>query len=375
MADVTVYRRVNGVRLNVRPTAVTLRQGRQGPTGPAGADGADGPSTVTTSTTTPLDGLIAGDGSTIYSLPLTTYQPLDSDLTAIATLSTTSFGRALLTLASAAAGRSALELGSASLLDASNVPLLNAANTFSAGPQVFVGGATVRQSGGTAGTDEVQISHDGTQAIFSDRNASKGRFYFSGTGADCILLIGGNSPTSPALRPNGPLLQVVPWNETGHAGITAGVFRTLSSGVFGWAPGNDPSTTPDTALARASERVVGLTNGSTAGATLSSVPLTLSQITADQNNYFPFAARFYRLSSDATRTITGLVTGGGQVNGQECEFWNVGGFNIVLAHQSASSTAANRFICTGGANITLAPDEIALLRYDATTSRWRVRKV
>lgn len=43
-------------------------------------------------------------------------QPLDSDLTAIAALSTTSFGRGLLTLADAAAGRTALSLGTASLL-------------------------------------------------------------------------------------------------------------------------------------------------------------------------------------------------------------------------------------------------------------------
>lgn len=40
----------------------------------------------------------------------TTYQPLDSDLSAIAALSTTSFGRALLTLANAAALQSAAGL-------------------------------------------------------------------------------------------------------------------------------------------------------------------------------------------------------------------------------------------------------------------------
>lgn len=41
------------------------------------------------------------------------YQPLDSDLTAIAALTTTTFGRALLTLADAAAARSDLGLGTA----------------------------------------------------------------------------------------------------------------------------------------------------------------------------------------------------------------------------------------------------------------------
>jgi hypothetical protein len=41
------------------------------------------------------------------------YQPLDSDLTAIAALATTAFGRGLLALADAAAGRTALGLGTA----------------------------------------------------------------------------------------------------------------------------------------------------------------------------------------------------------------------------------------------------------------------
>ena len=47
------------------------------------------------------------------------YQPLDSDLTAIAALSTTSYGRAFLALADAAAGRTALGLGTAATTDAS----------------------------------------------------------------------------------------------------------------------------------------------------------------------------------------------------------------------------------------------------------------
>jgi hypothetical protein len=46
-------------------------------------------------------------------------QPSDADLTAIAALSTTSFGRGLLALADAAAGRTALGLGSAATSDAS----------------------------------------------------------------------------------------------------------------------------------------------------------------------------------------------------------------------------------------------------------------
>lgn len=53
---------------------------------------------------------------------LASKQPLDSDLTAIAALSTTAYGRELLTLANAAAGRTALELGSAAVEPASRFP-------------------------------------------------------------------------------------------------------------------------------------------------------------------------------------------------------------------------------------------------------------
>jgi hypothetical protein len=47
----------------------------------------------------------------------TVYQPLDSDLTAIAALTTTVYGRAFLALADAAAGRAALGLGTAALVN------------------------------------------------------------------------------------------------------------------------------------------------------------------------------------------------------------------------------------------------------------------
>lgn len=149
-----------------------------------------------------------------------------------------------------------------------------------------------------------------------------------------------------------------------------------STSTIGWSNGGFYFSGTDAALGRASAKVIELNNGTLggAGATFRSVPLTPTQIAANQNDYAPGVAMLYRLSSDASRNITGLSCS--QVDGQVIEsICNVGSFNIVLTHQDAASTAANRFICTGAANITLAPNEEARAWYDGTTSRWRVSKL
>lgn len=106
-------------------------------------------------------------------------------------------------------------------------------------------------------------------------------------------------------------------------------------------------------------------------AEVKTVSLTPAQIVANTNDYAPGRANFYRLSSDASRDVTGLVAGAA---GEARTAVNVGTQNIVLKHQNAGSAAANRFLCGGAADITLAADEIAMLWYDATTARWRVVK-
>lgn len=95
-----------------------------------------------------------------------------------------------------------------------------------------------------------------------------------------------------------------------------------------------------------------------------------SQITADQNDYAPTGfstASVLRLSSDASRNITGLAGGS---DGLVKLIWNVGAQNIVLKDESASSTAANRFALS--ADVTIAADSGVLIQYDATSSRWRL---
>lgn len=95
-----------------------------------------------------------------------------------------------------------------------------------------------------------------------------------------------------------------------------------------------------------------------------------SQITSDQNNYAPTnfsTATILRLSTDASRTITGLAGG---ADGRYIVISNVGSNALVLAAESGSSTAANRFAL--GASLTLAASGgTVALYYDGTASRWR----
>jgi len=101
---------------------------------------------------------------------------------------------------------------------------------------------------------------------------------------------------------------------------------------------------------------------------------TSSQLTGDQNNFSTANSEgnnigVLRLSSDASRTITGF--GGGEQGRFLCLI-NVGSFNIIIANQSGSSTATNRVITGTGANITMEADDVMKLYYDSTTARWRV---
>lgn len=92
-----------------------------------------------------------------------------------------------------------------------------------------------------------------------------------------------------------------------------------------------------------------------------------AQLTADQNNYDPGNYDVLFLSSNASRTITGISGG---VTGRLLWINTFGANNVVLAHNSASSLAANRLSCHTAANITLTPRKAATLLY--TGSIWNV---
>lgn len=104
-------------------------------------------------------------------------------------------------------------------------------------------------------------------------------------------------------------------------------------------------------------------------------PHTPAQFGANQNDYTEEggnSAAYLRWSSDASRDVTGLSIS--QTDGDMHVIVNVGSNDIVLKHESASSTAANRFLCSTGADITLTANQAAEIWYDGTTQRWRVFK-
>lgn len=102
---------------------------------------------------------------------------------------------------------------------------------------------------------------------------------------------------------------------------------------------------------------------------------TPAQFGTNQNNYTEEGGNshgFFRWSSDTSRDVTGLSIS--QEDGDVHIIVNRESNNIVLKHEDANSTAANRFLNSTGADITLSANQAADAIYDGTTQRWRVFK-
>jgi hypothetical protein len=95
---------------------------------------------------------------------------------------------------------------------------------------------------------------------------------------------------------------------------------------------------------------------------------TPTQLTGDVNNYQMGIAIVERLTSDASRTLKGLIA---PLTENIRVITNVGANNIVLAHQNASALAPNRMISITAADITMGPNDSVMFWYDITTARWR----
>lgn len=104
------------------------------------------------------------------------------------------------------------------------------------------------------------------------------------------------------------------------------------------------------------------------------VIVTPSSLSASQNNYAPGVCDILRLASSTAIDITGLVAA--TADGAMRLVINTnasGGANITLKHESASSTAANRFRSVTTADVVLLPDGgCVTLTYSNAISRWRI---
>ncbi len=162
------------------------------------------------------------------------------------------------------------------------------------------------------------------------------------------------------------------------------VFSWGTTGT-GWSSGiNTPDDDPpgrNTALEKGTKGVIGFVSfdGNPTvnylGGTFRARANSPAQITGQVNNYNPGAPSYFqRWNTNASQQVTGLTFSATQVSGQVHQIWNVGAQDIVLAHESASSTATNRFLTTTGANLTLTANQCAYVIYDDIAARWRVTK-
>lgn len=286
---------------------------------------------------------------------------------------------------------------------------------------IYVGSNIFTGAAGNIGFDGrtlLSSGNNGLMLITNNAGTDFGRLQFGGT-----------SSSFPSIKRNGTDIDIRLADDTGYAGLTASKLVTSAANsnttpviqVNSSSAGLGTGTNGDLALFSAgaltlssnSSAVVSCVNGlafataygaavrggftmpansviglrasnggsapsTTVGATLHAIPDSPTQLTADQDNYQAGTGRsmFYRLSSDASRSITGFNPAGGtNQDGELHYFINVGSNNIVLVNESASSTAGNRFLNVTGADITLATNEMAMLVYDNTSARWRVAKM
>jgi hypothetical protein len=113
--------------------------------------------------------------------------------------------------------------------------------------------------------------------------------------------------------------------------------------------------------------------GGASGNTIAGVRNTLTPAT-NQNNYtYGGSVALVNAIAPSSGSITITGASQGQIDGQwHLDINNSSSFNVTYANQSASSTAANRFITPDGVDIVATPGTWVLRVYSSTESRWRI---
>ena len=207
------------------------------------------------------------------------YQPLDSDLTAIAALSTTTYGRALLTLADAAAGQSALGLGNSALAtvlatgtdrsvqvrngtgNSYTDSLLTVAGT--TGVASLNGSAAGYRAYGPTGVPYTSLSHDGTNGKVQ---ASSGYLLLASPNGNGLRVVDGTSlvdvQSSQAvvkLLSNASVVALA--SSSGSVVYGPIIHRVASNCQYGIASDTDAHSIADIAFMRAGANIGEITTG------------------------------------------------------------------------------------------------------------------
>lgn len=103
---------------------------------------------------------------------------------------------------------------------------------------------------------------------------------------------------------------------------------------------------------------------------------TASQITANVSQWNPTGLRYadyIRVDTNASRDLQGILAPTDRdAHSDAFRLVLTGSNNLVLKHESASATAADRLYIPGATDLTLSPYDIVGLFYDFTAARWRV---
>jgi hypothetical protein len=261
------------------------------------------------------------------------------------------------------------------------------------GAQATSGGngiVIVRQPGGTAGTDEIQLSHDGSKGFLINKD---GTLQLGGANI-AIRNVANNANTtltattlyatgiysSNVINADGVTIDSYSWGIDSSS-LNWGQDFNLRVGwshIKGYANCGIAYTGNNTNGRRATLEV---TDGSTGGGAWAYRSATTTVNTSYNDLNLTGHSAFQRLNATAATTITGIApasTAGGvgaptwiHTDGRIFWLYNVGTFNVTLANESASSTAGNRVTTQTGANVVLGPGRMMQIVYDGTSSRWR----
>ena len=261
------------------------------------------------------------------------------------------------------------------------------------GAQATSGGdgiAIVRQPGGTAGTDEIQLSHNGSRGSIINKD---GALQLGGANI-AIRNVANNANTTltattlyaTGIYSSNSINADGVNNDSYSWGIDDSSFNWNNNFNLrvGWAHIRGYANcgiayTGDNTNGRRSTLEV--TDGSTGGGAWAYRSATTTVNTSYNNLNLAGHSAFQRLNATAATTITGIApasTAGGSgaptwihTDGRIFWLYNVGTFNVTLANESASSTAGNRVTTQTGANVVLGPGRMMQIVYDGTSSRWR----